>query len=130
MDWMESYAITGSEAKRIDVELTKRLRVMMKGKACLKENGHHKALSNAAVMTHWRIAPAVLELRLRRLRWLQDMVRRPEAHARVTAAIWGRLQVEQHDTIDAGGRPTTRANAYAKLLDEDMEALCDTTVAE
>ena len=87
-------------------------------------------MSNAAVMTHWRVAPSHIELRLRRLRWLQDMIRQPEAHAQVIAAIWGRLPDEHHDTIDASGRPTEKANPYAKLLDEDMETLCETTVAE
>ena len=36
---LESYVITRTEARRIDVELTKRLRVLMKGKACAETIG-------------------------------------------------------------------------------------------
>eukprot|EP00959_Pyramimonas_sp_CCMP1952_P122015 2550680-Pyramimonas_sp.AAC.1 len=55
--------------------------------------GHVQSLSNEQVLNHWRVTPAFLELRVRRLEWLAQFVRYPARHAQILAAISAELEV-------------------------------------
>jgi len=127
---LTSYNILSSEAARIDVQLVKLLRSMMRGKASDKTGVHIVALSNAQVFTHWRICPTEVELTALRIGWLQSMVRWPEAHEHIIACLWGQLRCEDRPTLDAHGQLSTSANPFAVRLATDMSELISTGMVE
>ena len=79
------------------------LRSMMKGEACQRTGsavsvaGHWISKPNEEVLKYWRFPPLKVELKVRRLKWFQAMVRNPEGHAQVIAALFGDLEIEQAD---------------------------------
>eukprot|EP00959_Pyramimonas_sp_CCMP1952_P188905 3951198-Pyramimonas_sp.AAC.1 len=48
---------------------------------------HPRSLSNAEVLAYLRLVPPGLEARIRRLRFLHELVRRPQSHRQVIAAL-------------------------------------------
>eukprot|EP00959_Pyramimonas_sp_CCMP1952_P042648 891726-Pyramimonas_sp.AAC.1 len=55
---------------------------------------HVLSLSNEQVLNHWRITPAFIELRVRRLGWLVQFIRYPGRHAQILAALFAELEVD------------------------------------
>eukprot|EP00974_Lingulodinium_polyedra_P060096 5792283-Lingulodinium_polyedra.AAC.1 len=61
-----------------------------------------------------------LELRVRRLRWLQAVSREPENHVQFLAALFGTARCDKHSTVDALGRLTENANPWARRALSDV----------
>ena len=76
MSGMETFILTPGEGARLDGFVAGLGRLAMKGSACCKlEEGKHKAVPNAGVFAHWRIASIAVELKPRRLGMMQEWAR-------------------------------------------------------
>ena len=74
----------------------------------------------------WRMAKIVsfeADLRCRRLRWCQDIVRYRRDHLGIIAAVLGRSQCDLHETLDTCGRITLFANPWARQWASDINSL-------
>ena len=87
----ETYACHESEMQEINSMLCKYMRVMLRGRAKKTvENGRVRQWSNQRLHEHWRIPPVSVEVAVRRVGWLQAMLRDETSHAQPLAAIFGR----------------------------------------
>lgn len=73
-----------------------RLRSMVRGRASGKASheeasAQHRAMTNEAVLRHWRLVPSEVELRIRRPRWLQQLVRSGGGDAQLLATVLGSM---------------------------------------
>ena len=68
-------------------------------------------------------APVLLLLVIRRLKWLQVMVRSPEAHCQLTGTMFGHFDFERVGTLDASGCLTSCANPWAVQVLNDLGML-------
>ena len=55
---------------------------------------HKTAKTNLSLMQEYKILPTTHELGARRVAWLQQMLKHPQAHGQATAAIFGSIHVE------------------------------------
>ena len=62
-------------------------------------------------------------LRLRRLKWAQAMVRYPDDHSQMIAALFGRMHLEQSDTLLDDGSFSYSANNWAVQFVKDCDVL-------
>ena len=69
-------------------------RALLRGRACNREGQHPKALSNHAVRQLVRIASLGIELRIQRLKWLQQLVESPQQHEHILTALFAPLACE------------------------------------
>ena len=53
-----------------------------------------QAVGNLVLLKKWRMLPMDMELQVRRFKWLQAMVRHPDANEQAVAAIFGRVEVK------------------------------------
>ena len=138
---LEAYVIPAASLAKLDRELTKRARVLLRGKACKKISKSTGLLlehpgdaevryvkhSNAQVWKQIRCLPCAPELRLRRLKWMQAVARHPEQHRQHLAALLGRLHhTEEPPTLDEHGAPTAQANPWLQQLCADVGSLAGT----
>ena len=75
---LEAVVLPDSELDKLTSFVCHRCRVLLLGKAYEVDDEHFVALSNAEVLRKCRTLPVHIELRLRRLTWLQSMSRSPE----------------------------------------------------
>ncbi len=120
---MESYALLRSETDRIDSTTCKFLRVVAKGDACQIDGHNYRGMPNEALMKKWRIMPARGELIRRRIKWLQQMMEKPELHRQAIAAIWGHLPEFEGPTVTEEGLLDEGTNPYAKEFYDAVWAL-------
>ena len=115
---------TSNECKKIAMQLSELMRVMMPGKTHKynEHNNTYTCMTNEQVFKHWRIAPTALEFRIRRLRMLQECLRQPSQHIQVNAAMFGKLIFES-DQLDEYDRPHVDAHSWLHMFAEDVEAL-------
>eukprot|EP00959_Pyramimonas_sp_CCMP1952_P137870 2885686-Pyramimonas_sp.AAC.1 len=66
------------------------------------------------------------ELRTRRSKWLQSMVRHPQEHAHVLGALRGQVKCESEPKDCVGGVVQASANPWLRQLWEDAQALGST----
>ena len=78
---------------------------------------------NRAVRQYWHIASMTVELAVRRVRWLQGMVRAPGHYRLAIAAMWGQTCFEQEPSLDNEGLLTEHANPLAQQIQSDLERL-------
>eukprot|EP00959_Pyramimonas_sp_CCMP1952_P468909 9494029-Pyramimonas_sp.AAC.1 len=69
-------------------------RVVLQGRHTIRRGQMVRAPSNLEVMRHMRLGSLFVELRIRRLKWLQDIAARPLEHRQVLAALVGQAQCE------------------------------------
>ena len=97
---------------------------MLRGRACEYDNSDHPvAWSSARVWRHWRLAPSGLELRVRRLKWIQEMVKHPRRHAHTVNSIFGspRFEISRESEFDElAGKLPDYANPWARLFYADI----------
>ena len=121
---LEALVLTMSQFRRLDAFIQKYGRKLMRGAACEKQvlpDGSIKYLAASAqqVWHYLRLVPCRIELRIRRLRWLQSMVSRPALHSNVLAAMFGRFPWDNPQRP----RCSTDTNPWASQLLEDVQAL-------
>ena len=75
--------------------------------------GKFKAMTNNEVWIKLGLVPTALEIKVQKLRWLQAMVRHPDAHAQVLGALFAQLRRERTPTLDDEGRLAAGANPWA-----------------
>ena len=87
----ETYAWRESEMQEINSKLCKCMRMMLRDRAKTVENGRVRQWSNQRRHEHWRIPLVSVEVVVRRVGWLQAMLRDETNHAQLLAAILGRF---------------------------------------
>ena len=70
-----------------------------------------------------RFVPSLLELRIRRLKWLQTIAGDTEKHHQLLTAWLGQFPGEAAPTITEQGEVHPKANPWAKQFAEDIKAL-------
>ena len=109
------------ELAKLDSNMCKLLRALMKGSVVEDKPGHHKkTLSNRQVFTHWRILPCRAELAVRRVAALRSAVLRPWAHQQWIATLFGDMECGAVPTINEEGALSEGANPHAKAVAEDL----------
>eukprot|EP00959_Pyramimonas_sp_CCMP1952_P208909 4369769-Pyramimonas_sp.AAC.2 len=67
-----------------------------------------------------------VELRIRRLKWLQDIVAKQRGHRQVIAALVGQAQREAaHFEVSTDGEVLPTAHAWTKQFWADVQALLE-----
>eukprot|EP00959_Pyramimonas_sp_CCMP1952_P254245 5311301-Pyramimonas_sp.AAC.1 len=66
-------------------------RAALKGAAKRIENEHIRSWSTGELLGYWKLAPADIEMLVRRLRWYQGWAKRPEQHSQELGALCGHL---------------------------------------
>ena len=64
-----------------------------------------EAMSSRELYTFWNLVPVELELRVRRLRWMQGILADKRHHLQLTAAMFGKYEFEDFHTIRQDGTP-------------------------
>ena len=76
-----------------------------------REDGQvvYKAWTNEKIRRFWRLPCAKTEARVRRLRWMQELSRRPTTHCQIIAAMFGDVPFEEPRVSNQGRilRPIT-----------------------
>ena len=89
---LEAFVLTEAEMDRITSFFCGRSRALMMGKACKKDDQHIESLKNSEVLRKVGVLPAHLELRVRRLKWLQSLVLKPSNAGCLLGAWFGEYQ--------------------------------------
>ena len=122
---LEAAVLSAADQQKLDAAMVCKLRSLLRGKACnWATEDHPTAWSAKRVWQHWRLAPSGLELKIRRIKWAQEMVRDPVRHAHTLSAIFGVVRFDQDrgEEIDQFGKPQPGANAWAHQFYNDI---CD-----
>ena len=132
-------AISGLEANvmtRTDMEAINKLllgygRRMLKGKACRKAEQadgsvRYESISNQHVWKYIGCVPVQIELRVRRLKWLQELVAFPENNKMVIAALLGTMQFEKSTPVPNPWADQMLDDIKSLHTDEEGEELCRT----
>eukprot|EP00959_Pyramimonas_sp_CCMP1952_P452272 9466289-Pyramimonas_sp.AAC.1 len=117
---IEAYVLRVTEYKRIDSAVAKYLRVLMRGSATSWTGPHVKTMSNLELLREWKILPARGELAIRRIRWLQQMLRHRFANQQTLTALFGHLGGER-PTLDLEGHLRPDANPWVLQLAANLE---------
>ena len=96
--------------------LCKYMRVMFRGCAKTVENGRVRQWSNQQSHEHWRILVVSVEVAVRRVGWLQAMLRDEMNHAQPLAAIFGRFLWK---VLEEKGGLCEGANPFAVAFHRD-----------
>ena len=85
---LEAFVLTHSECNKLTKFLCVRSRALLRGEASIKEEGKHTiTLTNVQVLRNVGMIPCYLELAVRRLVWLQELIRFPDS-AGAFFAVW------------------------------------------
>jgi hypothetical protein len=107
---------------RIDSRLAKYARVVLRGAAhSLSADGAHHAWSTVQVLAAVKLAPAVIELRVRRLQMLASMLRHRDCFEQLFAALFGASFLGPQVSSDHFLLDT--ATSYAKMFMADIDSL-------
>ena len=98
--------------------LCKYMRVMLRRRAKMVENGRVRQWPNQRLHEHLRIPPVSVEVAVRRFGWLQAMLRDETNHAQPLAAIVGRFLGK--DVLEGNGGLCEGANPFAVALHRDV----------
>ena len=64
----------------------------------------------------------MLEMRIRRLKWMQAVSKDTSNHIQLLCALFGRMKCENSDTV-VEGKLTEYANPWARQIFDDIESL-------
>ena len=84
----------------------------------------HHSMTNEQVFMFWKIAPCVIEFRIRRIRMWQSFLRQPTQHVQVNAAMFGKLIFEA-EPLDHQGKTTPETHSFLRMLEIDIKVLSD-----
>eukprot|EP00959_Pyramimonas_sp_CCMP1952_P462733 9483737-Pyramimonas_sp.AAC.1 len=127
---MEAYIPSDRQLAELQNVLDQLARKAMRGGAHTEQDGVHRAWSNERVRKYWRLCSLEVELRVRRLKRLQAIARRPERHRQWLAAHFGKMNWEGGTTMDEFGLLSTTANPWAVRVLEDVKTLSTVEDAE
>ena len=94
---MEIWTLSESQVDQLNTRVLFYVRKLMRDDACLKPEKpeeHHRAMTNTTVWRTMGLVPAGLELRIRRLKWLQEMVKHPANNDHLWTALPGKADFE------------------------------------
>ena len=119
-----AFCFSRKQFGQIDAKMSGFLRAMLRGQAFENSGeGEKSKWTNLMVFRRWRILPAFAEAALRRVKWLQAMVKAPAAHAQTRAALFGSLfefsNLDENGLV-AGGSPYAAAFQDSLLLFEGL----------
>ena len=121
---VEAFLPTKRQYDTLDAAIASLARIAMRGRACTwNEDGTVRSLTNAEVLAHWKIARAEVELRVRRLMWLQQAAKDRNNNAQLFAAIFGTISGQAMQTVADDGSLSSQANPWAKRAQEDVNQL-------
>lgn len=120
---LEALVLSSAQLRRLDSIILTYGRKLMRGAACQKEvlDGaiKFKACTSRQVWEYLRLVPCEIELRIRRLGWLQQLVRSPVLHCNVLAALFGKFPSDP-ETVPSFSINT---NPWAQQLHNDVQTL-------
>eukprot|EP00929_Paragymnodinium_shiwhaense_P107448 TRINITY_DN7354_c0_g1_i2.p2 TRINITY_DN7354_c0_g1~~TRINITY_DN7354_c0_g1_i2.p2 ORF type:complete len:1276 (+),score=12.13 TRINITY_DN7354_c0_g1_i2:152-3979(+) len=88
----------------IDRQLLRYGRVLLRGKACNKEGAHPVSVRNIEVWRFLRLAPTEIEMRIQRLGFYQELVRKRERHGPLLAVLFGFFTNEKFPQYENDGK--------------------------
>ena len=83
-------------------------------------------MTNIQLLQEFETFPVFFKISARRVGWLQDFVKRPDAHAQASAAIFGKLIIErgsnrwEDKNLDKDGHLLPSFNQLAKSFSEGL----------
>ena len=122
--------VSDSNLKKIDKFRLALLRRMMRGKACIKDEGgdggeiKYRSISSKEVWSHWKLVPSQYDLLIRRIRRYQAWARRPQHHTQILSAFFGKMKIEPHPTT-LGDQLCEGANPWAHRFLEDLKCFAE-----
>ena len=98
------------------------------GKAAWKQIGteqkiEYRPISNAEVLRKFRLCTIFTELRVRRIKWVQKMVKCAHRHIFENTALFGVSACDEQEPCDDKGRLRPTANPWAHQIAGDIQAL-------
>ena len=125
---LEVLVLEKQKYQQLDGFILRTGRKLLQGRACNKElqsdgSIRYTACSSKAVWKMLGLCPSQLELRVRRLRWYQQLASNISEHICILMAMFGRLGFDDVDTVGADGKIRSSANPWALQFQEDMQAL-------
>ena len=125
---LEALLLTKVHTARLDRVVAGYGRKLMRGKACGKavtESGETKytQIAIGEVFRYLGVASAAVELRIRRLKFLQFLSRDPFQHVHILTALFGVMAFDPGPTLDFAHGVVSDANRYAKLFWDDLQSL-------
>ena len=127
---LEAFALGDTDLVKLEVLQMRFLRKIMCGGACLKtlkrtqdgrEYVQFQALKNDRVREILKIATLESELRARRVKWLQHLIKWPEAGAPTLHVLESRFLWESQEQIAANGKLTAATNPWTKQFFLDLK---------
>ena len=120
---LECFVLQKGDYEKLDRVLLKFARKLMC--ACIKstdDNGvlQYKAVPNKHVYRYVRLVPSKDELLVRRLRWYQQLARRPDLRTIWFACLFGSFEFEQMLTLQHDGIIHVKANPWAQQFANDI----------
>ena len=94
---MTAFVVTDKQCSDLDSAVAPMLRLVLQGKAAKRDHQGNaiKVLSNEQVRKKLRVAPSTVELRTRRVRYLQRVVKFEGDHVQFRAAVLGKMKLEE-----------------------------------
>eukprot|EP00959_Pyramimonas_sp_CCMP1952_P159133 3328193-Pyramimonas_sp.AAC.1 len=87
------------------------------------EDGSVRSTSTLEVFRYWQILPPAEEALVRRVSWLNNILRCPNNRRQLIVALFGRAEFENNDThCDAIHNVT---NPWAQMFLEDIQHACE-----
>ena len=124
---LEALCINKSHLAQLDKYVIKRGRQLMHGAACEKTSADdgikYKAVSNVEVWRFLQSVPTHIELRVRRLKFWQNVAMHRELHTVLLACLFGDFDWEQTSSLDMEGKPTRQANPCLQQFAKDIDEL-------
>eukprot|EP00959_Pyramimonas_sp_CCMP1952_P162112 3389479-Pyramimonas_sp.AAC.1 len=121
---VEAFLPSKRQCDALDGAVAALARIAMRGRACTwKEHGEVRSLTNVEVLAHWKIARAEVELRVRRLRWLQQAAADRNNNVQLFAAIFGTISGQAFSTLGDDDSISASANPWAKRVQAAVDEL-------
>ena len=138
---LEGFLLSKQEYRRLALQLTKKLRYLLKGNACQWDGSSHpKSLSTAQLFRKWKLVPTAVELVTRRLGMWQSIARQPTVFGHFLTIVFGRLRCEEEaeqsgrrtlpPPLDEDGSLNVHGHSFAKQLWDDLDYLLSSRAGE
>ncbi|CAK0900714.1 unnamed protein product, partial [Prorocentrum cordatum] len=97
--WARKYTpLRKSDLADIESRVVKYGRVLLNGTASYDDD-HVRQIPSVYVLHKLQVAPLFVELRIRRIKWMQQMARTPQVSVQPLAALFGHMSFEKEPTI-------------------------------
>ena len=86
--------LSKAECHGLIVRIVKMARSLLAGKACSREHEDHpRSWTSVKVLQHWKLLPLRYEDAVRKIKWLQSMLARPDERKQIIGAVFGEIIV-------------------------------------